>query len=149
MAIPVVARRLAAIGLLLVPALFGQVQPGVAARSELKYFRNLLMGVANLEDSRADLDRREKTVVAQFRLNEAQAKALRAVADEFRRGLVEIRNSANSVKSARPGGLTDADRARLRDLATARDEMVLRLVDRLFREVGPEAAQRMRAPVSW
>lgn len=123
--------------------------PGVPTRSELDHFRQMFMNIANLDDSAADLQRREQTIIAQFRLNDAQAKALHAVGQEVRGMLVQIRTAALSAWAARGGNLSDADRARLNQMAADRDQAVLTLAKRLLTEIGPEAAERMRAPLNW
>jgi len=134
------------LGFTLLGSLLGQA-PGTPVRSEIDYFRHVFMAIGNLEDPASDLQRREKAMVRQFGLNPVQAQALHAVAGEFRTGLAGIRTAATSVLVASRGTLTDADRGRLNELAADRGRLVERLAARLMKDLGPEAAERLRAPL--
>jgi len=138
-------------GLLRLPALLSlagtllaQGGAGALTQDDIEYFRHILLSVTNLSENPNDLARKEQAYVGQFGFSQAEAKIFHAVAEEFRAGLLQLKNAATPIVAGKDWKISDADRARMNELAVQRDQLVVRLATRLLNDVGPAAAQRMR-----
>lgn len=113
--------------------------------ADLEFFRHVFMSVTNLHEKPAILEQQEAAYVRQFGLNQAEAALFHATAQQFRASLLKLKASADPIVTGKNWNITEADRARMNQLAADRDRNIGAAFERLMKGLGPAAVERIQA----
>jgi len=122
----------------------GQTSQPPATATELKYFRFLLMTLAEPHFNPTTIQMKERAIVHQFGLNATEATLIMSAAQQYRLILQQAQDDESQIIAGK-SSLGTVDQANLASLDLKREQAVQATANQILNGVTPGTANRLRA----
>jgi hypothetical protein len=116
--------------------------------AQAKFFDQLFLRIANLDDPQTTLQRRQIATARQYGLNASETTALSAAIQGFQAGLGPIRNAKNAILAAKVDSLTDVQNQQLAALAAQRANLSASVAAIFLAKMSPQTAARFQGVIN-